>query len=81
MLEWGAAWLEQQDEAFRAAAPDVALAVALARCGVAADAAAEGDAGGLRAFQQLELAAALLQEHRVAPALASEILGAAEVLI
>lgn len=49
------------------------------RCGVAAGAAAEGDRGALRAFQELEEAAALLQEHRVAPALALEIRGAAEV--
>ena len=81
VLEWGTAWLTQTDRASRVAAPDVALAVALARCSTAGSAAAEGDTGALRAFQELEAATQLLGMHHVAPALAAEIQGAMEVPI
>lgn len=64
-----------------AAAPDVALSVALARCNTAAAAVAEGDSGALRAFQELEAAAQLLGTHSVAPALVAEIQGAIEVCL
>ena len=79
VLEWGTAWLTQSDRASRAAAPDVALAVALARCSTAASAVAEGDSGALLAFQELEAAKELLGMHHVAPVLAAEIQGAMEV--
>ena len=81
VLEWGTAWLSQSDSTSVAAAPDVALSVALARCNTAAAAVAEGDSGALRAFQELEAAAQLLGTHGVAPALVAEIQGAIEVCL
>ena len=58
---------------------DVALALALARCDAAAEAAAAGSDGSLGAYEELRAAAALLEAHRVGPALLAEVHGAMEV--
>lgn len=62
------------------ASRDVAFAVALARCDVAAAVAAvPGGGGSLAAYEELRAAARLLEEHRVGPTLLAEVLGAIEV--
>ena len=58
---------------------DVALALALARCDAAAAVAASGGGGSLAAYEELRAAAALLEAHRVGPALLVEVHGAMEV--
>ena len=58
---------------------DVALAVALTRCDVAAAAAGPGGGGSLAAYDELRAASRLLEAHRVGPTLLAEVHGAIEV--
>lgn len=66
VLEWGAAWLEQDDELSRRAAPDVALAVALARQRIVLS-RKQGYMDSHKALQEIESTLNLLKSHRIMP--------------